>query len=97
MTRSQETEWAQPTPGELAQQVRNAVFLDLVPCVSRNNRSIGGAFRLHYQGEKINELRSTLAVTSNSGTLFVSEERIAFVIRVKRISDIVTSLAVASN
>jgi hypothetical protein len=42
--------------------IENAVFWDVTPCASCNNRRSGGTYRLHCQGEKNQRAKN---VTSN--------------------------------
>jgi hypothetical protein len=49
--------------------VSNGVFWVVTPCGSCKNRRFGGTWRLLHQGEKIGELGTTLAATSNRRTL----------------------------
>jgi hypothetical protein len=44
--------------------MKYAVFWDVTPCGSSENRCFGETYRLHHQGEDIRELGRTLAVTS---------------------------------
>jgi hypothetical protein len=48
--------------------MRNVFFWDVTPCGSCKNRRFGGTYRLYLQDEKIVELGTTLAVTSNWST-----------------------------
>jgi hypothetical protein len=45
--------------------MKNAVFWDFTPCGSCKNRRLRETFRLHHQGERIDELGTKLGVTSN--------------------------------
>jgi hypothetical protein len=54
----------------MALTMKTAVFWDMTPCTSFNNRCVGGTFRLYHQ-VAISELGITLAVTSNRNTLLV--------------------------
>jgi hypothetical protein len=49
--------------------MKNCVFWDVTPYGSYMNRRFGRTYRLHHQGDKIGELVTTLAVTSNRRTL----------------------------
>jgi hypothetical protein len=46
-----------------------AVFWNVTPCGSCKNQHFGGTYHVHHQGDKIGELGTTLAVTSNQSTL----------------------------
>jgi hypothetical protein len=45
--------------------MKNGVFWVVTPCGSCKDRRFGGTWRLLHQGEKIGELRTTQAATSN--------------------------------
>jgi hypothetical protein len=45
--------------------MKNVVFLDVTPCDSCKNRSLGGTYSLHHQGYKNRRKGTTLTVTSN--------------------------------
>jgi hypothetical protein len=49
--------------------MKNGVFWVVTPCGSCKNRRFGGTWRLLHQGEKICELGTTQAATSNRRTL----------------------------
>jgi hypothetical protein len=49
--------------------LKNGVFWLVTPCGSCKNRHFGGTWRLLHQGEKIGELGTTQAATSNRRTL----------------------------
>jgi hypothetical protein len=53
-----------PAPGdyELKRTMKNAVFWGVAPCrCSRFNRRFGGSYRLHLQGRKIRERRTSVS------------------------------------
>jgi hypothetical protein len=54
----------------MAVTMKNAVFWDVTTCGSCKNRRFGETYRLHHQGDKIGELGTTLAVTSNRSMLW---------------------------
>jgi hypothetical protein len=54
--------------------MKNAVFLDVTPCVSCKNRRFGGKHRLHHQMKRISALETTLAV--NESRYFGDGDRI---------------------
>jgi hypothetical protein len=54
--------------------MKNAVILDVTPCGCCKNRHFGRTHRLHHQVEKINELGTTLAVTSSVLRLLVTAD-----------------------
>jgi hypothetical protein len=41
--------------------MKNAVFWDMAPCSSCVNRRFGGTYRLHLQGRKIREWRTSVS------------------------------------
>jgi hypothetical protein len=45
--------------------MKNGVFWVVTPCGSCKNRRFGGTWRLLHQGDKIGELGTTQAATSN--------------------------------
>jgi hypothetical protein len=45
--------------------MKNCVFWVVTPCGSSKNRRFGGTWRLLHQGDKIGELGTTQAATSN--------------------------------
>jgi hypothetical protein len=49
--------------------MKNGVFWVVTPCDSCKNRRFGGTWRLLHQGDKIGELGTTQAATSNQRTL----------------------------
>jgi hypothetical protein len=49
--------------------MKNGVLWDVTPCGSCKNRRFGGTYRLLHQDDKIGELGTTLAATSNRRTL----------------------------
>jgi hypothetical protein len=49
--------------------MKNGVFWVVTPCGSCKNRRFGGTWRLLHQGDKIGELGTTKAATSNRRTL----------------------------
>jgi hypothetical protein len=49
--------------------MKNAVFWVVMPCGSCKNRRFGGTWRLLHQGDKMGELGTTQAATSNRRTL----------------------------
>jgi hypothetical protein len=49
--------------------MKNGVFWDVTQCGSCKNRRFGGTWRLLHQGDKIGELGTTQAATSNRCTL----------------------------
>jgi hypothetical protein len=49
--------------------LKNGVFWVVTPCGSCKNRRFGGTWRLLHQGDKIGELGTTQAATSNRRTL----------------------------
>jgi hypothetical protein len=56
--------------------MKNGVFWDVTPCGSCKDRRFGGTWRLLHQGEKIGELGTTQAETSNRRTLLgISSQR----------------------
>jgi hypothetical protein len=48
--------------------MKNGVFWDVTPCGSCKNRRFGGTWRRLHQGDKIGELGTTQAATSNRRT-----------------------------
>jgi hypothetical protein len=48
--------------------MKNGVFWVVTPCGSCKNRRVGGTWRLLHQGDKIGELGTTQAATSNRRT-----------------------------
>jgi hypothetical protein len=57
------------TPNDGKRIVKNVVFWVVTPCGSCKNRRFRGTWRLLHQGDKIGELGTTLAATSNRRTL----------------------------
>jgi hypothetical protein len=49
--------------------MKNGVFWAVTPCGSCKNRRFGGTWRILHQGDKIGELGTTQAATSNRRTL----------------------------
>jgi hypothetical protein len=49
--------------------MKNGVFWVITPCGSCKNRRFEGTWRLLHQGDKISELGTTQAATSNRRTL----------------------------
>jgi hypothetical protein len=49
----------------MAVTMNNAIFWTMTPCGFCKNRHFGGTYHPHHQGERISELGTMLAVTSN--------------------------------
>jgi hypothetical protein len=49
--------------------MKNDVSWDITPCGACKNRRFGGMYLRHHQSERISELGTMLAVTSNRSTL----------------------------
>jgi hypothetical protein len=78
--------------------MKNAVFWDVKTCGSCKNRRFGGTYGIHNQGDRIRELGTTLAVTSNRRTLrrtTITENHIVFLGSVRRL--LVTANVVPSS
>jgi hypothetical protein len=56
-------------PSQTVNRMKNGVFWVVMPCGSCKDRRFGGTWRLLHQGEKIGELGTTEAATSNRRTL----------------------------
>jgi hypothetical protein len=56
---------------ELSAFLNNAVLWDVIPRCPCKNRPFGATYRLHHQGEKINELRTTIAVTTEESAFLI--------------------------
>jgi hypothetical protein len=53
----------------MAVTMKNAVFWDVTPCGCCKNQRFEGTHRLCFQGENIQQTKSTLAVASDCSTL----------------------------
>jgi hypothetical protein len=49
--------------------MKNAIFLDVTPCGSGEDRRFGVTYHFHHEGGKSRELETALAVTSNRNTV----------------------------
>jgi hypothetical protein len=68
---------------EVAQTLKNAVFLDVTPCGSCNNRRFEGTYRLHHQGDK-NQRPNSFLILYNLMTEAIRSSETSVLIRATR-------------